>query len=157
MLFTEISYQETYMKKFLLIAILSSIFTCSIFAEQLNLAPEKDESKWTDLNYVNVPILKVLDSKEGYVVIYQKKNAGTASVVIPKSWATPTKDSPRKLKLRKIKNPNESFMTIVKKGSEFHRVILTMPLEKNNSLWGVVDYSLKVEGTDKDTLEELDL
>ena len=73
------------MKKFLLIAILSSIFTCSIFAEQLNLAPEKDESKWTDLNYVNVPILKVLDSKEGYVVIYQKKNAGTASVVIPSS------------------------------------------------------------------------
>ena len=98
-----------------------------------------------------------MESRDGYVVIYQKNKVGVGTTVIPKSWATPTKDSPRKLKLRKIKNPNESFMTIVKKGSEFHRVILTMPLEKNNSLWGVVDYSLKVEGTDKDTLEELDL
>lgn len=142
------------MKKIFIIALLAGIFTAGLFAENKNLAPQKTESRWTDLSYINVPILKVLDAKDGYVVIYQK-NAGSATVVIPKAWANPTNDSPRKLKLRNIKNPREAFMTIQKKNGEFHRVVLSLPLKKDNSLWGVVDYSKPLEGTDKETLEEL--
>ena len=48
-------------------------------------------------------------------------------------------------------------MTIVKKGGEFHRVILTLPMSKQNSIWGLADYHKDIEGSDKQTLEELDL
>lgn len=147
------------MKKYLLIAAILSIFTLSAFAQNNpkdNSLP-RDESKWSDITYVNVPVLKVLEGKDGYVVVYQKNRIGTASTVIPKAWAKGTPDNPRKLKFRNNNNPQTSYMTVVKKNNEFHRVILTIPMRKNNSLWGVVDYTKPLEGADKETLEELDL
>ena len=145
------------MKKLFIIALLASIFTCAAFAENQDLSYQKDESKWGDITYVTAPVLKVLEAKEYYVVIYQKKYAGTATVVVPKSWNAYKKDTPRKLKFRNIKNPGASFITVVKKGDEFHRVILSCPMQKNNSLWGIIANNLNVEGADKETLEELDI
>ncbi|MCR4900741.1 MAG: hypothetical protein K5907_08010 [Treponema sp.] len=145
------------MKKIFLIAVLASIFTCAAFAQNQDLSHPKDESKWSDISYVTAPVLKVLEAKEYYVVIYQKKYAGTASVVIPKSWTTFSKEQPRKLKFRNITNPDASFITVVKKADNFHRVILTIPMKKNNKLWGVVTSDKKIDNIDKDTLEELDI
>lgn len=145
------------MKKLFIIALLASIFTCAAFAENQDLSYQKDESKWRDITYVTAPVLKVLEAKEYYVVIYQKKYAGTATVVVPKSWNAYKKDTPRKLKFRNIKNPDESFITVVKKGGEFQNVILSIPMKKNNNLWGVVTSDKHFEGADKETLEELDI
>ena len=94
------------MKKLFIIALLASIFTCAAFAENQDLSYQKDESKWSDITYVTAPVLKVLEAKEYYVVIYQKKYAGTATVVVPKNWNAYKKDTPRKLKFRNIKNPS---------------------------------------------------
>lgn len=145
------------MKKLFIIALLASIFTCAAFAENQDLSYQKDESKWSDITYVTAPVLKVLEAKEYYVVIYQKKYAGTATVVVPKSWNAYKKDTPRKLKFRNIKNPDESYITVVKKGGEFQNVILSIPMKKNNNLWGVVTSDKHFEGADKETLEELDI
>lgn len=145
------------MKKIFLISVMLSIFTVFSFAQGTPVSAQKDESKWSNLSYYNVPVLKILEAKEAFVVIYQKNIVGTGSVVIPKDWSHGTPDTPRKLKIRNVKNPNESYMTIVKKGGEFHRVILTAPTNKNNSIWGLIDYTKKIEGIDKETLEELDL
>lgn len=145
------------MKKIFIIALLASIFTCAAFAENQDLSNPKDESKWSDMTYVTAPVMKILESKDCYVVIYQKKYAGTATVTIPKSWNNYKKDTARKLKFRNIKNPNESFITVIKKGGEFHHVILSCPMQKNNSLWGIIANNLEVEGADKETLEELDI
>ena len=145
------------MKKIFIIALLASIFTCAAFAENQDLSRPKDESKWSDMTYVTAPVMKILESKDCYVVIYQKKYAGTATVTIPKSWNNYKKDTPRKLKFRNIKNPNASFITVIKKGGEFHHVILSCPMQKNNSLWGIIANNLEVEGADKETLEELDI
>ena len=145
------------MKKIFVIAILLSIFSAAVFAENQDLSHPKDESKWSDITYVTAPVMKILESKDCYVVIYQKKYAGTATVTIPKAWNNFQKDTPRKLKFRNIKNPDESFITVVSKGGEFHRVILSCPMKKNNKLWGIISNDLKVEGADKETLEELDI
>ena len=104
------------MKKIFIIALLASIFTCAAFAENQDLSNPKDESKWSDMTYVTAPVMKILESKDCYVIIYQKKYAGTATVTIPKSWNNYKKDTPRKLKFRNIKNPNASFITVIKKG-----------------------------------------
>ena len=145
------------MKKIFLITILFSLFTCAMFAENQDLSYPKDESKWSDMTYVTAPVLKVLEAKEYYVVIYQKKYAGTATTIIPKTWSAYNRNAPRKLKFRNIKNPNDAYISVIKKGGEFHHVILSVPMKKNNSLWGVVSSDKKVNDAEKDTLEELDI
>lgn len=140
------------MKRFLvLIALLASVcFTA--FAED----GEKDG--WSDMSYSNVPILKVLEGKDGYVVIYQKNKVGIGNTVIPKSWAKGDVETPAKLKFRKLEpGALESFMTIVKKGGEFHHVILTVPMNKQHTVWGLADYHNNLEGTDKTNLDDIKL
>ncbi len=136
-----------------------ALFAAIIVAGAVFAVPTKHnethEENWSSISYVNVPILKILDSREGYVVIYQKNKYGVGQTVIPKSWALGNPENPRKLKFRNTKNPNESFMTIVTKGGEFKRVILTVPMSKNNSMWGLVDYSVPLEGTDKENLDDI--
>ena len=47
-------------------------------------------------------------------------------------------------------------MTVIKDDGEFKRVILSVPMNKSDSIWGVADYRKEMEGEDKETLEELE-
>lgn len=146
------------MKKILLILALFSAFTMAAVAQNSEpTAPEKTEGKWSEMSYVNVPIVKVYEGKEAYIVLYLKNKVGVGKVVIPKAWAKATKDTPKKLKFRNAKTENSSYMCIQKKNGDFHRVILTVPASKSSSIWAVADYHKEIEGSDKDTLEELEL
>lgn len=148
------------MKKILLILALFTVFSgLLVAAEKSNDSGssfEKTEGKWSDLSYVNVPVLKILEGKNAYSIIYQKNHVGVGSVVIPKAWAKGSPDSPRKLKFRKVRSGYNSFMTVVKDEGEFKRVILSVPMNKSDSIWGVADYRKTMEGEDKETLEELE-
>ena len=147
------------MKKTLMILALLTVFAAALFAETKSggNAPNRTEGKWTEMSYVNVPVLKILEGKNGYAVIYQKNKAGVGNVVIPKKWAHGTPEAPRKLKFRAVNTSVGAYMTIVKDGGEFKRVILSIPMSKNDSIWGMVDTRKNMDGADKDTLEELEL
>lgn len=148
------------MKKIILSLVLFTALFASLSAAEsyIPTTVEKNEENWSSMTYENIPILKILDSKYGYIIIYQKHRIGTGTTYIPKNWAKGSPDSPRKLKIRNIKNPQESFMTVIKDDGEFKRVILSIPKSKSSNLWGVSEYnSQKFEEMDKDTLEELDL
>ena len=148
------------MKKTLLILALFTVFSGLLFAaEKTNdsgTSFEKTEGKWSNLSYVNVPILKILEGKNAYSIIYQKNQVGVGSVVIPKAWVKSSPDSPRKLKFRQVRSGYNSFMTVIKDDGEFKRVILSVPMNKSDSNWGVADYRKTMEGEDKETLEELE-
>ena len=146
------------MKKILVILTLLAVFSAALFADNNGSAnaPERTEGKWTELSYVNVPVLKILEGKDGYAVIYQKNKTGVGNVVIPKKWGRGSEDSPRKLKFRSVRTSICAYMTVVKDGGEFKRVILSIPMNKNNSIWGMVDSRKNMEGADKDTLEDLE-
>ena len=148
------------MKKILLILALFTVFSgLLVAAEKSNDSGssfEKTEGKWSDISYVNVPILKILEGKNAYSIIYQKNHVGVGSVVIPKAWAKGSPDSPRKLKFRKVRSGYNSFMTVIKDEGEFKRIILSVPMNKSDSIWGVADYRKTMEGEDKETLEELE-
>lgn len=147
------------MKKFLMILALASIFTLSAFAaedKKQENSFEKDESKWSTLSYVNVPIVKILEGKDGYVIVYQKNRVGTGTTVVPKAWAKGTPDNPRKLKFRNTKKNNSAYMTVVQKEGEFKRVILTIPMNKNSGMWGVVASGKELD-TDKEDLSDMKL
>ena len=48
-------------------------------------------------------------------------------------------------------------MTVVKDDDGFKRVILSIPMNKSNSIWGVANTRKSMEGSDKETLEDLAL
>ncbi|WP_027727376.1 hypothetical protein [Treponema sp. C6A8] len=110
------------------------------------------------VTYYSVPVLKVLDSRDAYVVIYQKNKIGTASVLLPKKWCLPTKGEPVKLKVRAVNTMDEAYFSVYKRNGEFYRAVLNVPLKKTNPIWGIVDQkNNRLEGADKETLEELEL
>ena len=149
------------MKKILILAAIFSVLTVSVFAQssqsKTTVGYEKDESKWSTLSYVNVPILKIMDSTDGYLVIYQKNRTGVGSIVLPKSWAKGTPDAPRKLKFRDVNSANDAYLTIMKDNGEFLRVVVNVPVSRSNYIWGITERGTVLEGVDKDTLEELEL
>jgi len=141
------------MKKLLLVLVMISAVCFGAFSQD-NSGNQKDG--WSSLSYENIPVLKVMESPKGYVVIYQKNKIGVGSTVVPKDWAKGTPDTPRKLKFRKLESGlTKPFMTIVKQDGTFKRVILTLPMNKSNSVWG----SLKQieEGLDKENLDDVTL
>ena len=147
------------MKKLLILFSLMTIFSVGLFAQEKNGVGEyeKDETKWSSLSYVNVPILKIFEGVDAYVVVYQKNKIGVGKTTIPKSWAHGNPENPRKLKFRTVKNNVNSFMTVVKKDGKFHRVIISAPLDKKRSIWGLTDSRKSIEGSDKETLEDIEL
>lgn len=141
------------MKKIFVILALFSIFSFTVAAQE----SEKKGKYDSQFSYVNVPIVKVYEGKDAYVVVYQKNKIGVGKTVVPKKWIHGNAENPRKLKIRTARTADASYMSVVKKNGEFIRVVLNVPVSKQNSLWGVVDYRKPIDGSDKDTLEELDL
>lgn len=115
----------------------------------------RDESKWGPVSYYNVPVYKVFDSKNAYVVVYGKSRYGAGSTTIPKKWARGNVQNPRKLKFRTVEGTLQPFMTVVSENGEFKRVVLNVPASKSNKIWGVAKESA-VKDADKDTLEKLE-
>ena len=145
------------MKKTLLMLLFLSLLAGSVFAQSKTngLAPEKHEENWSDMTYFTVPVLKVLESREAYVVFYLKNNDRTETTVIPKTWAKGNVENPRKLKFRAVNTAANAYMTIVRDGSDFKRVILSIPMNKQNSMWGISKKAF--ENPDKESLEDLEL
>ena len=119
---------------------------------------QHNEENWGDISYMYVPIIKVFDSREGYVVFYQKNHFGTGKTVIPKSWSKGNVEEPRKLKLRNLPAGKlQPYMTVVKKDGEFSRVILTVPADKRDDVWGLIKTGAKIDGLDKENLDDITL
>ncbi|EID84487.1 hypothetical protein MSI_20360 [Treponema sp. JC4] len=136
------------MKKLFVLIALAVMFIPSLSAK----------SKKSEVTYYSVPVLKVLDSRDAYVVIYQKNRIGTASVLLPKKWCLPTKGEAVKLRVRAVNTQNEAYFSVYKRNGEFYRAVLNVPMKKTNPIWGIVDQkNSQLEGADKETLEELEL
>mgnify|MGYP004450897565 CR=1 FL=1 len=143
------------MKKLLIVLALFASVSFSMFAQE-NSGETKEG--WSDMTYYSVPILRVLESKEAYVVLYQKNHTGVGSTIIPKDWAYGTPDAPRKLKFRKL-SPGvlKPYLTVVKKSGEFHRVIMTVPVSKSHEVWDMFNQNLSESELSKDSLDDLPL
>ena len=97
----------------------------------------------------------VQTGKEAFVVLYQKGKYGVGNTTLPKKWAQGTKEEGPKLRMRVLPGGKlKPYLTVVKNDGEFKYVILTMPLKKSNSAWGVVENGVQLD-TEKDTLESL--
>jgi hypothetical protein len=93
------------------------------------------ETTTSDLYYINVPIVRVLQHRDGYVVYYQKKAQGIGKTYIPKKWFAKTE---RKAYLDPLDGYMGSFLTIYYNQGEFQRVRLNLPTDPRHAVWGGV-------------------
>lgn len=135
------------LKKGVLFSVFCVCAALSCFAQESKSGHVK-----ADITYQDAPIYKILDSKDAYVVLYGKYGSKIGTVTIPKKWAKWQKDTPRKLHIRDLPSRLSPYITVVKKNNEFHKVILTIPTSKTNSLWGIAS-ATKVDSSEPDSIE----
>ena len=93
------------------------------------------------LNYVNIPLYSVMVHKDVYIVLYAKQGTiqGFNQVTIPRHWETRAGNG--KLQIKTLpKGTVPPYMTIYYKGSEFQRVALTLPNNRNHPVYGIIKY-----------------
>lgn len=140
------------MKKLLAITLFAVFCVLPVLAQQ----DEKYTPIWdhgnnvSELSYQNVRIYKIFDQVDGYVIIYEKGAHGTGTVVVPKAWY---KDRPVKLQFRELPKGITPYLTLYKLNGEFYKVVLSVPDNRRESVWGVIKPYDKVPITNNDKLE----
>lgn len=114
--------------------------------------PALAQNTKADISYMSAPVYKILDSTNHYVVFYGKYGAELGIVTIPKKWSKWQKDTPRKLQIREMPKKLSPYITVVKKDNKFLKVMLTVPTDHNNRLWGIADAN-KVDQSEPESIE----
>ena len=141
-----------YSKRFIASLLVSFVIVLSSVAqENQNSKPIWDHGdNVSDITYQNLQIYKIYDSKDAYVVVYAKSGIKVGQVSIPKDWA---KTTPRKLEIRNKPVKLSPYMTVIKQNGEFLKVWLTVPLNKLDSMWGVLPNGAQLDDLNKESLE----
>lgn len=114
--------------------------------------PALAQTTKADISYYSAPVYKILDSTNAYVVFYGKYGADLGIVTIPKKWSKWQKDTPRKLTIRELPRKMSPYITVVKKDNKFLKVMLTIPTDHNNRVWGIAD-NHKVDQSEPESIE----
>lgn len=130
-------------------AALAALVLAGTFAEENAGGHKKSE-----ISYYSAPVYKVMDSAKSYTVIYGKAGHKMGTVTIPKDWAKNKPDTVKRLLVRNCPTKITPYITIVKKSGNFLKVMLTIPTNHNDRIWGIANEN-KVESTDG--VESVDL
>ncbi|MBQ0051754.1 MAG: hypothetical protein KBT11_06795 [Treponema sp.] len=137
----------------------SFILSALILVGVLFAAAAKDPADFkypyqeAEITYHNVIVYKILDHKDAYIVTYAKGHRDAATVTVPKKWYSSSANVNSKLSFRPLPKNMDPYMTVIRRGEGFERVILTLPVSRADSVWGVADSSYVVNDADKDSLE----
>ncbi|MBP5358514.1 MAG: hypothetical protein J6Y69_04930 [Treponema sp.] len=104
----------------------------------------------SEVSYESVPIYKILQTTDAYIVIYLARGMKVESQVIPKEWEK--RGDNKKLYFRNKAAGLDSLMTVFYKGGSFDHVVLTVTLDKMDPLWAVAPHGTKVD-TNIDSLD----
>lgn len=147
-------------KSFLVAAILAGAVAFSGWSQESGSqqsrnpkADYKQEFVESKINYRCIPIYRVLDQPEAYIVLYQKAQHSIGQVTIPKKWYAADGKKAKKLQFRNVSDGILPYMTIFTRDGAFDHVLLSMPLSRKSSYWAVAETGTKVEDADKETLE----
>ena len=140
------------MKKLLVLAtmILAGVLFSASAKEKADYKYEFQEAA---VSYRNVQIYKVLDHKDAFIVMYAKGHRNVGTVTLPKKWYSSASRADTKLSMRPLPRGMNPYMTVIYRDGEFERVLLTLPVSRATSIWGVADSTVKIDDADKDTLE----
>ncbi len=120
------------MKK-LIIILLVSLLCFGLYAQ---------ESEQQDLFYINVPIVRVYDHIDAYVVHYLKGNMDVGQVFVPKTWFNTQEVN--KSRLRPLAKGVEPYMTVIYESGTFQKVYINMPINRSHSAWKILSHNVDV-------------
>ena len=124
------------MKKILFALVLAAGLFVPAVSQDSSAKPIWDHGdNVSDLTYQNYVVSRVYDSIDAYTVLYQKAGYEIGKVSIPKSWVKLGKN--HKLYFRNKVKTLDNMMTVYYKGGEFYKVILTLPMNRAESVWAV--------------------
>lgn len=113
------------MKKAIVLLVLLVISTVSVFAFT-------HESEYS---YINVPLYKVYNHQNGYIVMYTRDGLKISTSYMPIKWFA---FKERKAKLINLPKGLYPYMTIVYKNNEFQYVTLAVPRNPADPFWGLL-------------------
>lgn len=135
------------MKK-LFLCLFALLFSLSLFAQT---AESEQSSEEESFYYINVPVLRVFDHKDAYVVHYQKGSMGVGEVFVPKEWFVTSEKN--KSRVRPLAKGLEPYMTVVYLNGSFLKVFLNMPTDRRNTYWSILSKDIDISSKlNKDTL-----
>lgn len=137
------------MKRLSLILLLLITVLSSSFAQDSII---KDEYK-TDLTYVNLPIYRIYDQRQAYIVMYQKNGNEIGQTILPKVWFKKNTEEPRKGIVRTLPKLLTPYLTVMYKGGEFYRVLINAPLSRNHSVWSVINKEINEDSINTETIQ----
>lgn len=139
------------MKKIIMVLLAALCFATGLFAQEAAKPIWDHGDNVSDLSYRNVNIFRILDQADSYIVYYEKQSLDIGQVAIPKSWFKTT--SPKKLDFRNKPAGMGSYMTVLYKGGEFYKVLLTVNPSRLDSVWGVAPNGTKVDVSNTESLD----
>lgn len=137
------------MKKFVLAALVA---LCMVLPTSATASWKHGDNE-SAYSYKSAVIYRILETKDAYVVKYAKAGLAIGQVVVPKQWL---KDRPCQLNVRFLPRQLTPYITVIKKDGSFYKVVLNIPEDKNDHIWGVLKYGSKIsaEGVESVELEE---
>lgn len=136
------------LKKSILTLALIAVAFSPLFAQEKKGGHTKSE-----ISYYSAPVYKILDSSGAYVVIYGKAHNKIGTVTIPKEWARNRPGEVKKLTVRSLPTKLNPYITVVKRSGDFEKVILTVPSNHNNHLWGRANETKVEDVSDLESIE----
>ncbi len=112
------------MKKACMLVLLV-LFSALLFGETL-------ESSYS---YVTYNIFKILQSSEGYVIMYPKADATMGQIYVPIEWFKP---GDKKAFLQDKVKQLPSVLTVFYKNGEFSHVKIVVPTNRSLPIWSVL-------------------
>ncbi len=123
------------MKKLIISVALLTLLIAGAFAQ---VGPED-----TSVEYQNLQVYKVYEHPDAFVVMYYTKGVELGQVTLPTEWFRPGND---KGVLRTLETTDFTpYILLQYTEGSFSKVILTMPNDRENTSWGLIDKGLDVE------------
>jgi len=133
------------MKKIVMIFLLAVVVLFPFFAQKTS----ETEGAFT---YFNVQVLKVLEHKDAYLVLYNKTGTKMGQVALPKEWFK--YNSSNHSRLRPLPQGMQPYLTVIYKDNAFYKVYLNMPTDRTNAVWSVLSPNIDISSRiNKETLE----
>ncbi len=147
-----IELEEGIMKKIIMALVVGLAVTVSAVAQSSSSSTPiwNHGDNVSDISYESVPIYKILQTRDAYIVIYLARGMKVESLVIPKEWEKRGEEN--KLRFRNKAAGLDSLMTVFYKGGSFDHVILTVNINKMDPIWAVAPNGTKVD-TNVDSLD----
>lgn len=121
------------MKKIAALVLVIILFSLSFVVAE---TPEKLVEG--SFSYVNVPVIKVLEQRDNYIVYYRQFGSKIGCVSIPRAWFKQGQ-ADRKGFVKPLAKHVEPYISIFFENGEFVRLNLNVPNNKLDSVWGVFE------------------